>query len=178
MRIISGKYRGRKLFSPVNDKIRPTTDRIKETIFNVIQFRIANKRVLDLFAGTGAFGSEALSRGSQEVVFADNSAEAVSLVKQNLKKIDTDCQVWLADYRNAIERASGEFDAIFVDPPYGFEYGEKLISLILQNQLLSGEGVIVYEHSTRQPLKTEQLNDIIIKSKKMGSVTVDFIELG
>ena len=120
MRVITGSARGRKLSEPKNYDIRPTTDNVKESIFNIIQFDVEGRRVLDLFAGTGQLGIEALSRGAKSAVFVDKSSEAIALVKQNLKACNLEANVVREDSLSYLERG-GKFDLIFIDPPYDTE---------------------------------------------------------
>ena len=117
MRVITGTARGRRLKTPEGMDIRPTTDNVKESIFNIIQFDIEGRRVLDLFAGTGQLGIECLSRGASEVVFIDSSRDAVKIVKDNLKTCGFNAPVLQMDAVNYI-KACGRFDLIIVDPPY------------------------------------------------------------
>lgn len=177
MRVISGIYKGRRLLSPKDDRIRPTTDRIKETLFNILQFRISGARVLDLFSGTGALGIEALSRGASEVIFADNNSNSIKLIKQNLEKIEGNYKVWQLSYIDAIMRCEGKFDIIFLDPPFDSALGERAIELIFEKGLLEKGGIIAFEHPTASALKMPQVCDIIVKTKQMGSVSFDFLEL-
>ena len=116
MRVITGSARGRKLKTPENYDIRPTTDNVKESVFNIIQFDIEGRRVLDLFAGTGQLGIECLSRGASSAVFVDQSREAVKIVKENLKACGLTGTVVQADAMSFL-RTCGKFDIIFVDPP-------------------------------------------------------------
>ena len=117
MRVITGTARGRKLREPSGMDIRPTTDVVKEAVFNIIQFDIEGRRVLDLFAGTGQLGIEALSRGAADCVFVDESREAVSIVKENLAKCRFTAKVVQTDSIGYL-RGAGKFDMIFLDPPY------------------------------------------------------------
>ena len=117
MRVITGSARGRRLKTPENYNIRPTTDNVKEAVFNIIQFDIEGRRVLDLFAGTGQLGIECLSRGAREAVFLDQSRDAVRIVKENLKTCGMSAPVLQKDAL-AYLRQGGHFDLIFVDPPY------------------------------------------------------------
>ena len=115
MRVITGTARGRKLREPSGMDIRPTTDVVKEAVFNIIQFDIEGRRVLDLFAGTGQLGIEALSRGAADCVFVDESREAVSIVKENLAKCRFTAKVVQTDSIGYL-RGAGKFDMIFLDP--------------------------------------------------------------
>lgn len=176
MRIISGKYRGIVLDSPKNNAVRPTTDRIKETIFNIIQWDVNDARVLDLFAGSGALGIEALSRGAKEVIFVDNNANSLRLVNSNLAKIKENCSVFRNDYLDALRKVDGKFDLIFVDAPYMSGNGESAVDEIIKLDLLSDGGKVVYEHSTEMPYKGDIPENYNQRLKKMGTVCVDFLE--
>ena len=146
MRVITGSARGRKLKEPAGMDIRPTTDMVKESVFNIIQFQVEGARVLDLFAGTGQLGIEALSRGAASAVFVDQSQEAVKLIRENLD------HTGLAD-RARITRGdslqflrSGEkFDIVFLDPPYGVGLLEKALEGAAGFDILRENGIIVCE---------------------------------
>lgn len=144
MRVITGSARGRKLKTPANYDIRPTSDVIKESIFNIIQFDIEGRRVLDLFAGTGQMGIEALSRGAASVVFVDQSREAVAIVKENLKTCGMEANVFQQDALSFL-RHCGQFDVIFVDPPYDSELYEPVLKIINLVDILPDGGIIVCE---------------------------------
>lgn len=144
MRVITGAARGRKLAEPKGMDIRPTTDMVKESIFNIVQFDIEGRRVLDLFAGTGQLGIEALSRGAAEVTFVDHSKEAVKLVKDNLAHCGLRGTVVQSDSIAFLERC-GKFDLIFVDPPYATELVDKALEKILRFDILSDSGIIICE---------------------------------
>ena len=146
MRVITGTARGRKLREPSDNKIRPTTDMVKEAIFNIVQFDIEGRAVLDLFAGTGQLGIEALSRGAESAVFVDESAEAVKLVGANLRNtgLEQRAQVIQGDSMLYL-RGARKFDVIFLDPPYETTLLDKALSLINQFDILKGNGIIVCE---------------------------------
>lgn len=144
MRVITGTARGRKLKTPEDFDIRPTTDNVKEAVFNIIQFDIQGRRVLDLFAGTGQMGIECLSRGAAEAVFIDQSRQAVGIVKENLKTCDLKGTVLQTD---AIEflRRGGKYDIIFVDPPYDSDLYGPVLKTVNLVDILSDGGIIVCE---------------------------------
>ena len=151
MRVITGSARGRKLKTPENYDIRPTTDNVKEALFNIIQFDIEGRRVLDLFAGTGQLGIEALSRGAKSCVFVDRDRAAVKIVKENLKTCALEAAVIQADALEFLRRP-GQFDLIFVDPPYDAGlYGEVLKTINLVDKLSDG-GIIICEARRENPL--------------------------
>ena len=146
VRIISGAARGRKLKVPSGFDIRPTTDMIKESVFNIIQFDIEGRRVLDLFAGTGQLGIEALSRGARSCVFVDSSPAATRLVKENLELcgLSDAASVYT---RDAIKYLEGKdrFDLIFLDPPYDVPVVNRAIAKIIEFDKLNINGIIVCE---------------------------------
>ncbi|MDD4839947.1 MAG: 16S rRNA (guanine(966)-N(2))-methyltransferase RsmD [Clostridia bacterium] len=176
MRVISGKYRGRNIMPPKDDHVRPTTDRIKETIFNVIQFKVEDARVIDLFAGSGALGIEALSRGAEQVIFVDNSMASINLISRNLERMTGNTSILRCNFKDAILRQKEKVDLVFIDAPFATPFGKEAVELVLQYDLLHKGGVIIFEHSTETPLSIDIPCDIIVKTKKMGSVTVDFLE--
>jgi len=150
MRIIAGLHRGRRLKPVKGDKIRPTTDRVREAIFSILSDRVIDAAVLDLFAGSGALGIEALSRGAELAVFVDKDFDAVSLIKANLNLLDETSRstVIKGDVLRVCERLgkqSKRFNIIFADPPYKSDIHENVISTILDNELLAAQGIIVYE---------------------------------
>ncbi|NCC67476.1 MAG: 16S rRNA (guanine(966)-N(2))-methyltransferase RsmD [Clostridia bacterium] len=144
MRVITGAARGRKLAEPKGMDIRPTTDMVKESIFNIVQFDIEGRRVLDLFAGTGQLGIEALSRGAAAVTFVDQSKDAVKLVKDNLDHCGLQGTVMQSDALSFLERC-GKFDLIFIDPPYATELVDKALEKIIRFDILSDSGIIICE---------------------------------
>ena len=144
MRVITGKARGRKLRQPENMDIRPTTDVVKEALFNIIQFDIEGRRVLDLFAGTGQLGIEALSRGAASAVFVDESNAAGKIIRENLEHCGLEGQVVRSDALSFLERG-GRFDLIFIDPPYDTELLGKALEKIIKFDILSYGGIIICE---------------------------------
>lgn len=174
MRVISGKYRGRKLASPIGDNVRPTTDRIKETVFNILQWQVEGARVLDLFAGSGALGIECLSRGAEEVVFVDRDPSSAALIKQNLKGMEGNFRVVVSDFMGVVRSGESKFDLVFIDPPYKSGLGKLAVDAVLDCDRLAQGGTVVYEHSSELPYECCR-EDILTRTKQMGSVTVDFI---
>lgn len=144
MRVITGTTRGRRLRTPENYDIRPTTDNVKESLFNIIQFDVEGRKVLDLFAGTGQLGIECLSRGADSVVFVDESREAVNIVKDNLKTCGLSASVLQMDALSYL-RGCGKFDLIFVDPPYDSNLYEEVLKIINSVDILSDGGIIICE---------------------------------
>ena len=159
MRIIAGKYRGRQLKSPPSAQTRPTSDRLRETLFNVLAPRIEGARFLDLCAGTGAVGIEALSRGAEHVTFVDKSRRMCGLIEANTSALGIDEQELeivnadASDYlRRHAKKEREPFDILFFDPPYSSDYS--LVNLISDTggQLLTDDGVVIVEHFKKTDL--------------------------
>ena len=144
MRVITGSARGRRLKTPENYDIRPTTDNVKESLFNIIQFDIEGRRILDLFAGTGQLGIEALSRGAKSCVFCDESREAVKIVKENLKTCGLSAEVYQMNALDLLRRG-GKYDLIFVDPPYDADLYRPVLETVNLVDNLSDGGIIICE---------------------------------
>ena len=151
MRVITGTARGRRLKTPEGMDIRPTTVNVKESIFNIIQFDIEGRRVLDLFAGTGQLGIECLSRGAREVVFIDQSRDAVKIVKDNLKTCGFAAPVLQQD-AVAYLHGGGKFDLIFIDPPYDAGLYDKVLETVNSVDNLTDGGIIVCESRRETPM--------------------------
>ena len=154
MRVISGKVRGLKLDTPKNDDVRPTTDRVKESLFNIINPYVIDSNVLDLFAGTGSLGIECLSRGALSATFVDVSKDSINIVKSNVKKarVENESTILNLDFKTAIDRLNVQnkkFDIIFMDPPYYKNMFIDALSNIDNSDLLSEDGIIVVEHDTK-----------------------------
>lgn len=144
MRVISGTIRGKRLKEPSDYSIRPTTDKVKESIFNIIQFDLEGRNVLDLFAGTGQLGIECLSRGAASVTFVDQSKEAISIVKQNLKTCGLEARVVQDDSIAFLSRGT-KYDIIILDPPYATNLLDKALEIINSVDILSEGGIIMCE---------------------------------
>lgn len=157
MRIIAGKYRGKKLKEFELSSTRPTLDRVKEAMFNLIQFKVPNAVVLDLFAGTGALGVEAVSRGATHVDFVDNNAEAIKIINFNLRNMEGNYTVNNADYLNFLTTNKKHYDIVLLDPPFKTEFGEIAIEHIIKNNVLNNLGCILFETMYAKPLQLKFL---------------------
>lgn len=151
-RIISGKYKGRRIAAPKKLPVRPTTDMAKEALFNIIrsQFHISALNVLDLFAGTGNISYEFASRGSQQIVAVDANYGCIQFINKTAKQFQFDAiQTIKSDVFKYLERASGTYDIIFADPPYDIpiEEFERIATLVFQSELLAPDGTLIIEHS-------------------------------
>lgn len=180
MRVISGTARGMRLQTPKGLSTRPTTDRVKESMFNIISFRIRESRVLDIFAGSGALGIEALSRGADSCTFVDSSRESICVINENLQKarLDDRADVISSKVESALSRMSGEkFDMIFMDPPYCKGFIEPVLLFIVDNNILDADGIVVVEHDSND--KTPESIKTLVKSdeRTYGGTTISFYEL-
>lgn len=173
MRVIAGKYKGKRLTAPKGDNVRPTTDRIKETVFNILQFNIAGKKCLDLFAGTGALGIECLSRGAEEVIFSDKSPESIAVIEENLKGIDGNFKVITADFLGVLRGLDHKMDVVFIDPPYKSKLGQIAVEYIVEKDLLSDKGIIYFEHGDE--IEFTPPKGYKARTKKMGYTIGEFV---
>ena len=157
MRVIAGKAKGIQLNTPEGMLTRPTTDRVKEALFSIIQFELPGARVLDLFGGTGQLGIEALSRGAESAVFVDSRREACQLIRSNLKKTHFESQstVVQSDYLDYLNRCRESFQIILLDPPYAEVFLENAIKKITEIDILQSGGIIVAERPLEKELPWE-----------------------
>ena len=179
LRVISGKVRGLKLDTPKNEDVRPTTDRVKESLFNIINPYIIDSNVLDLFAGSGALGLEALSRGAKIAYFGENSHQAAKVIEKNIykTKMQDKAKLIIKDYKKILEEVKQiKFDIIFLDPPYETNYDIEAIELVLKDNLLKDNGFIVLEtDSNEKENKIKTLNIKIDDTRKYGRVKLLFL---
>lgn len=177
MRVISGSARGLKLKAPEGMDTRPTTDRIKESLFNIIAPDLYDAVFLDLFGGSGAIGIEALSRGAKKAYIADNSRKSIAVINDNLKRarLEDKAVVMQCDFMQALDRikALGEsFDIIFLDPPYNTDMAAMAINKIAQSALLKDDGYIIAEQAANEPeINADGLKITRIKDYKVTKMT-------
>ncbi len=172
MRIISGKYRGRKLKGFNIEGTRPTMDRVKESLFGIIQSHLANSVVLDLFAGSGALGLEAISNGARKCYLIDNNIEAINIIKENSKNIDESFCILHIDYKKFLKTTEEKFDIIFLDPPYKENQLNKALRIIEERHLLNDNGIVICEYEMGEP----QTNLKLIKEKSYGPKKIKIFE--
>lgn len=169
IRIIGGLYRGKKLHVPLVDGLRPTPDRVRETLFNWLMHSIRNARCLDAFAGTGALGLEAFSRGASRVVFLEQSPQAFTHLKQVISQWDSPkLQLIKTDTLVYLQQQTEPFDLIFLDPPFAQDLITPCLNYILQNKLLTPGGLVYLE--SPKPIALEPLHWQEIKAKQAGQV--------
>ena len=172
MRIIAGKHRGRVLKEFKGRQIRPTADRAKEAIFNILQTDIYGADFLDLYSGTGNMGIEALSRGANSAVLVDSSKESIEIIKFNADMIKENSEVVQADALTYVLSTRKKFDIIFLDPPYDID-ATPVLKAIAENKLLNDGGIVIYEHS--EDFKVEEIEELEHKStRKYGIAHFEF----
>ena len=157
MRVISGSARGIVLKTPDGMLTRPTADRVKEALFSILQFNIPNAKVLDLFAGTGQLGIEALSRGAKHAIFVDQREDACKLVRENIlkTKFQNCSQVIRSDYMAYLKNCKEKFDIILLDPPYAEDFLENSLKMITEIDILQSGGIIVLERPVEKQLDVQ-----------------------
>ena len=193
MRIISGEHKGRILSSVNKAKIRPSSDKVKGSIFNVLKGEVSGRKVLDLFAGSGNLGIEALSGGAEFATFVDSSLQSIKIIKKNLgslnlsKKaeiIGKDCLKVLpklsargatpAGGQASAYGRQGKFGIIFADPPYLCDFAQKVIDSVVKYDLLEKDGILVLEHHKKETFKCPENKLFYIKAKRFGDTMVSF----
>ncbi len=178
MRVISGKFKYKQLYAPENNLVRPTTDRIKETLFNILASKgvAGTVTVLDLFAGSGALGIESLSRGAEKVVFIDKSRDSIKLLNKNLAHVGADpktYEIYNVDFEFALKKLKNRgFDMIFADPPYAAGLEEKIIGLIDKYGVLATDGVLIIEHDSKNKFS---ISPFVSDERICGSSSLSFL---
>ncbi len=180
MRIISGSLKGKKLFSPKKQCLRPTSDRVKETIFNVLSGLIEGKVVLDLYAGTGSLGIEALSRGAKRAVFVEKGRQAIRLIERNLAQcgFKINSEIISKDVNRVIGilKSKGEsFDIIIMDPPYEKGLIEKTLKKLQSERIYHEESILVIEHDRREPILEDSYGWQLFRQIKIGDTLISFL---
>jgi 16S rRNA (guanine(966)-N(2))-methyltransferase RsmD len=173
MRIIGGSHKKKKLIIPKSSNIRPTTDRVKEAIFNAIQFDIEGRIFLDLFAGSGQMGIEALSRGAQKAIFIDNDRLAVTTIRANIQAsgLEERSQVFFCDSFAFLKNSAIDFDIAFLDPPYHLGIADQIFPLVSQS--INSNGIIICEVAAKDRFSKELNGFFCKKSYRYGQISVD-----
>lgn len=174
MRIVSGTARGKKLCTPEGNDVRPTIDRVKEAVFSSLQFDIEGREILDLFAGSGQLGLEALSRGAKHCNFVDGGQKSIDAVKANIKNcgFEDKSTVNFCDSFDFLNKTDKKFDIAFLDPPYGKGFIDKAMPMLVNK--MSGYGVIVCEHNEIDKLDEVYGDFIKQRTKRYGIVYVSY----
>ncbi len=180
MRIIGGELKGRKLRSVKGTNTRPTAGRTREAIFNIIAFQVRGSTVLDLFAGTGAFGIEALSRGAESAVFIDSNSQSIAVLRENLAELALESPTrvirWdLSRNLNCLHSLSLTFNLIFMDPPYNKNLIAPALEHLDASHALENGARIIVEHSPREPVAPDRLPFEIVDRRRYGKTLVSFL---
>lgn len=180
MRVISGIAKGTKLDTLTTLDTRPTLDRVKEALFNIIQSKIYDAIILDLFSGSGALGIEALSRGAKKAIFCDKSKYAYSIIKKNLTKtkLTDKAVVYNKNFEDCLETLKEKFDIVFLDPPYDTDFGVKAISKIMKKELIKDNALIIIETDNEEKIinKVVDLDVRVIDIRKYGKAKLVFLK--
>ena len=171
MRVITGIAGGRKLKSPEGEAVRPTADHVKQAMFNILQFDLEGRRILDLFGGTGQLGIEALSRGAREAVFTDSSRTSVQLIRENLKRCGLEGKVLQTDALSYLARGE-KFDVIFIDPPYDGGLYQAVLERINAVDNLTEGGIIVCEARAGTELPELSAPYFKLRERRYGNVKI------
>ena len=182
MRIISGTARGTKLYTLEGQTTRPTLDRVKESLFNIIQNEIPNSIFLDLFSGSGAIGLEAASRGAKKVILCDKSKDAIQIIKKNIEKthLSEKVKLYNLDYELLLKtKVKEKLDIVYIDPPYESDFVIKSIKCIIEQKLADENSVIIIETDDEQRIlkDLENLEIEVTDTRKYGRASLIFLKI-
>ena len=180
MRIITGSAKGAKLKAPQGLDTRPTADRVKESVFNILGDIVVDANVLDLFAGTGNLGLEALSRGAKRAVFIDQGSESISIIKENANhtKLVEQTEIYRNDVLRALDKfvqTGRSFDLLFCDPPYKKGFVQAVLEKLDNNSIMAPNGIVVIEHSRHEPIIDEWKNLQLRRTERYGATLISFL---
>ena len=177
MRIISGKARGTKLYTLEGKITRPTLDRVREALFNIIQEKIVGSSFLDMFSGSGAVGLEAASRGAKKVILCEKSREAISVIKKNMEKTHLEVKLYEMSYEKMLEQIKEKLDIVYIDPPYKTDLAYKSVKKLLERKLLGEKSLVIVETDEEERV-VEQIDELEIEItdiRKYGRVHLIFL---
>lgn len=175
MRVTGGTGKGRKLRVPAGSRVRPTSDKVKQALFNILGEKVSDAFFLDLYAGTGGIGIEALSRGAARVFFVDDSRESLHAIKQNIEQagFGQRARVIASRAESFLKKTSEQFDIVFLDPPYTLELGP-LLTLVSGSEILKPDSIVVTEHFKKQP-STERAGTLTLyREARYGDTVLAF----
>ena len=180
MRIIGGVSRGRRLVTPKSHSVRPTSDRVKESLFNILGSEVEGKVVLDLFAGTGNLGIEALSRGAERVIFVEKGRKALQLIQRNIAQIGLEGRVEIiprdANRAIGILKGKGEiFDLILMDPPYEKGLIKRTLIKLISHPIYHTGSILVIEHDRREPMPDTLEGWNLVRERRLGDTVISFL---
>ena len=184
MRIISGSARGTNLFTLDGLNTRPTLDRVKESLFNIIQNEIPESVFLDLFSGSGAVGLEAASRGAKKTILCDKSKDAIKIINKNIEKthLKEKVELYNVDYKELLKnKVKEKIDIIYIDPPYDSDFAVDAVKLLIENKLVDEKSLIIIETDQEErilkQLENEKLKIQITDKRKYGRAIIIFLKL-
>ena len=177
MRIISGKAKGTKLYTLEGETTRPTLDRVKESLFNIIQEKIVGSSFLDVFSGSGAIGLEAASRGAKEVILCEKDKNAIKVIKKNIEKTHLEVTLYETSYEKMLEKLDKKLDIIYIDPPYKTNLVYETVNKLINLNLLKTDSLIIVETDEEERVEQalKKLNVNIVKKRKYGRVHLIFL---
>ncbi|MFH1837606.1 MAG: 16S rRNA (guanine(966)-N(2))-methyltransferase RsmD [Candidatus Omnitrophota bacterium] len=181
MRIIAGEHKGRKIHRPASVETRPTKDRIREAVFNIIAAHVPNADVLDIFAGSGAYGLEALSRGAERAIFVENDKECVDTIKKNIDLLDLNKYSEIMDmdaFRalGSIGESADRFDLVFADPPYNKNLAKKTLIIVNQYDILRPVSFFILEHHKDENIPGSEGNVSLFRQKSYGEIVISIFK--
>lgn len=182
MRIISGTARGTKLYTLEGKTTRPTLDRVKESLFNIIQDKVQDSIFIDLFAGSGAIGLEAASRGANKVILCDKSKDAIKIINKNIEKthLEEKVKLYNLDYETLLKtKIKEQADIIYIDPPYESDFAIKSVEIILENKLANNNSTIIIETDEEEKIlrELEKIEIEITDKRKYGRAILIFLKI-
>ena len=178
MRIISGKARGTKLYTLEGMVTRPTLDRVKESLFNIIQNEIVGSVPLDMFSGSGAIGLEAASRGAKEVILCERDKNAIKIIRKNIEKTHLDVKLYEMSYEKMLEKLDEKLNIVYIDPPYKTDLAYESVKKLLDLNLLNSESLVIIETDEEERV-VKQINELeveIVNKRKYGRVHLIFVK--
>lgn len=177
MRIVGGKFRSRVIKAPNGMNTRPTSDKVKESMFNIINQKIFNAKCLDLFAGSGNLGLEAISRGANYVYFVDHNKNSINIIKENIKtlNVESQCKVFPLDYLVALKNINDCFDIIFLDPPYRYDILNNILKIVEEKNMINEFSIIIYESDKEHQLNDGNFINYTLKKYIYGDTVLNFL---
>lgn len=173
IRITGGKNRSRKLFIPENNLTKPTMDKVRAAVFNALSNEVNGKDVLDLFSGSGSYGFEALSRDAKSVTFVDKEKDAIKAIKNNAEALkETNIKVFQNDVITFLESKNGQFDLVFVDPPYKLEIYQNVLNLLEKNEYLKDNSIIVLESEKELDIDVEKYKKVKLYNYGLAKIYI------
>lgn len=173
IRITGGKNRSRKLFIPENNLTKPTMDKVRAAVFNALTNDVKGKDVLDLFSGSGSYGFEALSRDAKSVTFVDKEKEAITAIKKNAEMLkETNIKIFQSDVTSFLESKNGQFDLVFVDPPYKLDIYQNVLDLLEKNAYLKDEAIIVLESEKELSINEEKYKKVKLYNYGLAKIYI------